>query len=92
MNEEIVSVIIPVYNAEKYLRRCLDSVKNQTYKNIEVILVDDGSTDSSPQICDEYAKNDGRFRAFHKENGGVGDARNFALREMTRGGVLDIFR
>lgn len=86
MNDEIVSVIIPVYNAEKYLRRCLDSVQNQTYKNIEVILVDDGSTDGSPQICDEYAKNDFRIKAYHKKNGGVADARNYGLTKMSGGG------
>ncbi len=79
MDQPLVSIIIPVYKVEKYLRRCLDSVKNQTYKNIEVILVDDGSPDKCPQICDEYAAKDSRFHVIHKENGGVSSARNVGL-------------
>lgn len=74
-----VSVIIPVYNVEKYLRRCVDSVLAQTYKNLEVILVDDGSPDGCPQICDEYATRDSRVTALHKKNGGQSSARNAAL-------------
>ena len=74
-----VSVIIPVYNVEKYLRRCVDSVLNQTYKNIEVILVDDGSPDGCPAICDEYAHRDSRVIALHKKNGGQSSARNTAF-------------
>lgn len=74
-----VSVIIPVYNVEKYLRRCVDSVLAQTYKNLEVILVDDGSPDGCPQICDEYASRDSRVTALHKKNGGLSSARNAAL-------------
>lgn len=74
-----VSVIIPVYNVEKYLHRCVDSVLNQTYKNIEVILVDDGSPDGCPAICDEYARRDSRVTALHKKNGGQSSARNAAL-------------
>lgn len=74
-----ISVIIPVYNVEKYLRRCVDSVLNQTYKDIEVILVDDGSPDGSPKICDEYAQRDCRVTVLHKENGGLSSARNAAL-------------
>ena len=77
---ELISVIIPVYNAEKYLNRCLDSVLNNTYKNLEVILVDDGSTDMSGRICDEYAKKDCRIRVLHKENGGTARARNTGLK------------
>lgn len=74
-----ISVIIPVYNVEKYLRRCVDSVLAQTYKNLEVILVDDGSPDGCPQICDEYAERDSRVTALHKKNGGQSSARNAAL-------------
>lgn len=74
-----ISVIIPVYNVEKYLDRCLESVVNQTYKNLEIILVDDGSTDSSGKKCDEYAINDSRIKVLHKSNGGLSDARNVAI-------------
>ena len=70
-----VSVIIPVYNSQKYLRECLDSIVNQTLKNIEIILVDDGSTDTSGQICDEYAQHDSRIVAVHQKNSGEGAAR-----------------
>ena len=72
-------MIIPVYNVEKYLNKCVQSVVNQTYTNLEIILVDDGSTDNSPAICDEWAKRDPRVRVIHKENGGAGDSRNAAL-------------
>ncbi|MBQ8658558.1 MAG: glycosyltransferase [Clostridia bacterium] len=74
-----VSVIIPVYNVEKYLRRCLDSVINQTYSTLEIILIDDGSLDSSGFICDEYAQRDKRFKVIHQSNGGVSFARNTGL-------------
>lgn len=74
------SVVVPVYNVEKYLKTCIDSILNQTFKDFELILVDDGSTDSSPQICDEYAKNDVRIRVLHKPNGGLSDARNTGLK------------
>ena len=77
--DNIVSIIIPVYNTASYLRKCLDSVRNQTYQNIEAILVDDGSTDGSSEICDEYAKADNRFCVIHKENGGAAAARNTGL-------------
>ena len=76
---DLISVIVPVYKAEKYLDKCVESIVNQTYKNLEIILVDDGSPDNCPQICDEWAKKDGRIKVIHKENGGVSSARNTAL-------------
>lgn len=78
-----VSVIIPVYNVEDYLTKCLESVINQTYSNLEIILVDDGSTDSSRKICDEFALKDNRIQVIHKENGGLSSARNAALQIST---------
>lgn len=78
MNKKI-SVIVPIYNGEKFLKRCVDSIINQTYSDLEIVLVDDGSTDSSGQICDEYAQLDSRIIVIHKENGGLSDARNKAL-------------
>lgn len=82
MTEELISVIVPVYNVEEYLRRCIDSILNQTYHDIEIILIDDGSTDNSGKICDEYALKDNRIRVIHKENGGLSDARNVGLNSM----------
>ena len=79
MKDLLVSIIVPIYNVEKYLSQCLDSIIGQTYSNIEIILIDDGSTDNSPQICDEYAKQDGRIRVIHKENSGVSASRNLGL-------------
>ena len=70
------SIIIPVYKVEPYIRRCLDSAINQTYTNLEIILVDDGSPDNCPQICDEYAKRDNRIKVIHKDNEGLSEARN----------------
>jgi len=74
-----ISVVVPVYNVEKYLRECVDSVLEQTFSDFELILVDDGSPDNSGKICDEYAKKDSRVRVFHKTNGGVSSARNLGL-------------
>lgn len=74
-----ISVIVPIYNMEKLMRKCLDSILVQTYHDYECLLIDDGSTDGSPVICDEYAAKDCRFKAFHKANGGLSDARNFGL-------------
>lgn len=73
------SIILPCYNVEKYIRACIDSILQQTYKDFEVILVDDGARDSTPQICDEYAEKDARVRTIHKPNGGQADARNIGL-------------
>lgn len=74
----MISVVIPVFNVEKYLRKCIDSVLNQSYKDYEIVLIDDGSTDDSGRICDEYAKNE-KIRVIHKENGGLADARNVGI-------------
>ena len=82
-----ISVIIPVYNAEKYLYRCIDSVLVQTFTNWELLLIDDGSKDSSGVICDEYAAKDTRVKVFHKENGGVSDTRNYGL-DLAQGKYL----
>lgn len=87
MQTELISVIIPVYNVEKYLARCIDSVINQTYKNIEIILVNDGSTDKSGKLCDEYIKKDSRVVVIHKENGGAAAARNKGL-DIAKGGWI----
>lgn len=75
----MISVIVPIYNSEKYLKKCIDSIKNQTYKDLEIILVNDGSTDNSPKICDEYANIDKRIKVIHQENGGQATARNAGL-------------
>lgn len=77
--EDLVSVVIPIYNVEEYLENCIDSVLNQTYSNLEIILVNDGSPDGCGQICDEYAMQDNRIRVIHKENGGLSDARNCGI-------------
>lgn len=79
----LFSVIVPVYKVEKYLNECVDSILNQTYENIEVILVDDGSPDRCPLICDEYAAKDKRVSVIHKQNGGLSDARNAGIRTAT---------
>lgn len=83
MNQPLVSVIVPCYNVEQYLPKCIDSILNQTYKNLEVWLVDDGSPDHCGEICDGYAKKDARVKVIHKANGGLADARNVALDVMT---------
>lgn len=79
MNEPLVSVIVPVYNTEAYLKECVDSIVNQTYQNLEIILVDDGATDGCPEICDEYVLEDRRVRVIHKENAGASKARESAI-------------
>ena len=82
-----VSVVVPVYNAEKYLDRCIGSLVSQTYKDLEIILVDDGSADNSPAMCDAWAQNDARIRVIHKENAGAGMARNAAM-DVSTGDIM----
>ena len=83
MGRDIISVIIPVYNVEKYLRRCIESVLCQTYRNLEVLLINDGSQDNSINICEEFQKKDQRIKIIQKENGGVSSARNMGLRALS---------
>ena len=78
-----LSVVVPIYNVEKYLKQCLNSLVNQTLSNIEIILVNDGSTDNSEAICQSYAEQDSRIKLFSKPNGGLSDARNFGLQKVT---------
>lgn len=80
---DLISIIVPVYNVEKYLAKCLDSIREQSYKNFEVILIDDGSTDSSVEICKEYCSTDDRFKLITKKNGGASTARNVGLKNAT---------
>ena len=79
MSESLISIIVPVYNSEQTLNRCIDSILGQTYRNFELLLINDGSLDRSGEICDEYAQQDSRVKVFHKENGGVSSARNVGL-------------
>lgn len=83
MGKSKLSIIVPVYNVEKYLKQCIESILNQTYKNLEIILVDDGSKDSSGKIVDDYAIKDRRVIPVHKENGGISSARNTGLAYVT---------
>ena len=87
MKDLLISIIVPIYNVEQYLKRCIDSVLNQTYKNIEVLLIDDGSKDNCPAICDDYALQDERIRVVHKENGGLSTARNAGI-DIAKGDFL----
>lgn len=79
----MVSVVIPIYNVAQYLSQCVDSVLSQSYQDLEIILVDDGSTDECPKICDDYQQKDARIRVIHKENGGLSDARNAGMKKAT---------
>lgn len=79
----MISIIVPVYNVENYLKDCINSIINQTYTNIEIILVDDGSTDSSGKICENYSLQDSRIKVLHKPNGGLSDARNYGIKHAT---------
>ena len=90
MVEGLVSVVIPIYNVEKYLDRCMESIVNQTYKKIEILMVDDGSPDSCPQKCEDWAKKDNRVRVIHKANKGLGMARNTGI-EHARGEYICFF-
>lgn len=83
MKKGIVSIVVPIYNVEKYLDRCIESIVNQTYRNLEIILVDDGSPDNCPQMCDEWAKRDNRIKVVHKQNAGLGMARNTGIEQAT---------
>ena len=85
-----VSIVVPVYNVEDYLSYCVDSLRQQTYKNIEIILVDDGSTDRSGEICDQYAQEDERIRVLHIENGGLSNARNTGVKESSTDWIVFI--
>ena len=79
MSKSLISVIVPVYKVENFLDRCVESIVGQTYENLEIILVDDGSPDNCPAMCDEWAEKDSRIRVIHKENGGLCSARNAGM-------------
>ena len=83
MSKPLISVIVPIYNVEDYLNKCVDSIIGQTYKNLEIILVDDGSPDNCPELCDEYSRIDKRVKIIHKKNGGLSDARNEGMKIAT---------
>ena len=87
MNNDLVSIVVPIYNVQPYLEKCIKTIINQTYKNLDIILVDDGSTDNSGKIADEYKKIDKRITVIHKENGGLSDARNAGM-QIARGDYI----
>lgn len=86
----VISIIVPIYNVENYLRKCIDSILNQSFRNFELILINDGSPDNCPEICDNYAEIDSRVRVVHKENGGLSEARNFGI-DIAKG-IISICR
>src|SRR5690554_319094 len=88
MSKILFSIIVPVYNTERYLKKCIESIINQSYTNIEIILVNDGSEDLSPSICNEYSKKDPRIKVIHKRNGGLSDARNHGIKAATGDFIL----
>ncbi len=87
LKEELISVIVPVYNSWRYTKKCIETIVNQTYKNLEILLIDDGSTDKSGLVCDEWQKKDERIIVIHKENGGAADARNTGL-DIAKGTII----
>ena len=88
--DDLVSVIVPIYKAECFLENSIDSIRRQTYRNLEIILVDDGSPDSCPAICDKYEKADRRIRVIHKKNGGLSSARNAGI-DIAKGKYIVLF-
>lgn len=80
---QLISVIVPVYNVEEFVKKCLDSLVRQSYKNLEIIVIDDGSTDNSGRICDEFAEKEKNVKVFHRKNGGLSDARNFGIKKAS---------
>ena len=82
MEKPLISVIVPAYNVEKFIGKCIDSILRQSFKDFEVLLIDDGAKDSTPEICDACAKKDSRLKVYHKENGGLSDARNYGIDRM----------
>ena len=83
MNRPLISVVLPIYKIEQYLDRCMEAVLGQTYENLEILMVDDGSPDNCPALCNAYAQKDPRVKALHKENGGLSDARNYGIAHAT---------
>ena len=83
----LISVIVPIYHVEQYLNRCVESLVNQTYSNLEIILVDDGSPDNCPKMCDDWVQKDSRIKVIHKGNGGLSDARNAGM-QIANGDVI----
>lgn len=81
MDKDLISIIVPVYNVEQYLQKCVDSILLQSYDNIEIILIDDGSTDNSGKLCDEFAAKNKKIKSYHKKNGGLSSARNYGLKK-----------